>query len=96
MNYKFLDKVLDQIVNETRIDYDRGTITTPFPLLSPSSFARYLFTSSSPIFTEQPGPFTSFIMYCRDVYGLTDDEVNYVWVKWRDMIKDIFPPIYPH
>jgi|LWDU01.1.fsa_nt_gi hypothetical protein len=96
MDYKFLDKVIGQIVSETIIDYDKETIRTPFPLLSPNSFARYLFTSRSPIFTEQPAPFNSFIMYCRDVYGLNDDEVNYVWVKWRDMIKDIFPPIYPH
>jgi len=21
------------------------------------------------------------------VYGLNDDEVNYIWVKWRDIIK---------
>ena len=87
MDYKFLNKVLGQIVSETTIDYDKETIRTPFPLINPNAFARYLFTSRSPIFHRQPSPFTSFINHCRDVYGLNDDEVNYIWVKWRDIIK---------
>ena len=87
MDKKFLNRVLDQLVSETTIDYDKETIRTPFPLINPNAFARYLFTSSSPIFHRQPSPFISFINHCRDVYGLNDDEVNYIWVKWRDIIK---------
>ena len=87
MDYKFLNKVIDNIVNETTIDHVKETIRTPFPLINPNAFARYLFTPSSPIFQYQPSPFISFIRHCRDVYGLNDDEVNYVWVKWRDTIK---------
>ena len=30
MSNNYLDKVIDQIVNETRIDYDRGKVHTPF------------------------------------------------------------------
>ena len=87
MDKKFLNRVLDQLVSETTIDYDKETIRTPFPLINPNAFARYLFTSGSPIFHRQPSPFISFISHCRDVYGLNDDEVNYIWVKWRDIIK---------
>lgn len=87
MDYKFLNKVIDNIVNETTIDHVKETIRTPFPLINPNAFARYLFTPSSPIFHRHPSPFISFIEHCRDVYGLNDDEVNYVWVKWRDTIK---------
>ena len=87
MDKKFLNRVLDQLVSETTIDYVKETIRTPFPLINPNAFARYLFTSRSPIFYRQPSPFTSFINHCRDVYGLNDDEVNYIWVKWRDIIK---------
>jgi len=87
MDKRFLDKVINQIVNETTIDYDKETIRTPFPLISPNAFARYLFTPRSPISWVQPSPFISFIKHCRDVYGLNDDEVNYVWVRWRDTIK---------
>ena len=87
MDKKFLNRVLDQIVSETTIDYDKETIRTPFPLISPNAFARYLFTPRSPIFWVQPSPFISFVSHCRDVYGLNDDEIDYVWVKWRDTIK---------
>ena len=87
MDKKFLNRVLDQIVSETTIDYDKETIRTPVPLINPNALARYLFTSRSPIFHRQPSPFISFINHCRDVYGLNDDEVNYIWVKWRDIIK---------
>ena len=87
MDNNYLNKVIDQIVSETTIDYDKETIRTPFPLINPNAFARYLFTPRSPIFWVQPSPFISFISHCRDVYGLNDDEVNYVWVKWRDTIK---------
>ena len=87
MDKKFLDRVIDQVVNETTIDYDKETIRTPFPLINPNAFARYLFTSRSPIFHRQPSPFISFISHYRDVYRLNDDEVNYIWVKWRDIIK---------
>jgi len=87
MDKKFLNRVLDQIVSETTIDYGKETIRTPFPLINPNAFARYLFTSRSPIFHRQPSPFISFISHCRDVYGVNDDEIDYVWVKWRDTIK---------
>tara|TARA_B100001059_G_C17544307_1_gene432005 strand:+ start:194 stop:478 length:285 start_codon:yes stop_codon:yes gene_type:complete len=87
MGKNFLDKVASQIVSETIIDYDRETIRTPFPLINPNAFASYLFTPSSPIFHGQPSPFISFIKHCRDIYGLNDGEVDYVWVKWRDTIK---------
>ena len=34
MDYKFLDKVIDQLVYETRIDYDNKTFTFPTPFFS--------------------------------------------------------------
>ena len=87
MDKRFLHMVAEQIVSETRIDYDKETIRTPFPLINPNAFACYLFTPSSPILHGQPSPFISFVKHCRDVYGLSNDEIDYVWVKWRDTIK---------
>ena len=90
MDKKFLNKVVDQLVNETRIDYNERRIYFP-SFSSPLSLFLSLILSPSRSFIS-----SSFTKHCKNVYGLTDDEVNYVWVKWRDMIKDIFPPIYPH
>ena len=79
MNKKFLDKVVDQIVSETRIDYNElsPTLYTPFPypplIISFSTFPpRFLFSS--------------FTNHCRDVYGLNDGEIIYVWKKYVNSI----------
>ena len=77
MDYKFLNKVLDQLVSETRIDYDRRVIESPLPplfihfFLSPSSFF-----------------LPSFVDHCRDVYGLNIQETEYVWKEYRETIID--------
>jgi hypothetical protein len=77
MNKKFLDKVIDQIVYETEIDYDRKVIGTPFSsiLLPLHSFIPFLSSS--------------FLKQCRDVYGLNEQEIEYVWEEYREIIKDI-------
>ena len=75
MNKKFLDKVLDQIVSETRIDYDRKVIVTPLP--GPPLFFPLSFPPLSPLI---------FTKHCRGVYGLNDDEVKYVWDEYKKII----------
>ena len=67
MDYKFLDKVVDQIVSETTIDYDRKVIGTPLHFI-PFDFFHPSFTSSIyPLI---------FSKHCRGVYGLNDDEID--------------------
>ena len=77
MDYKFLDKVLDQIVRETTIDMDEGRI---YPPSCPNVYSSYTFSSPSPPF--------SFTIHCRDVYGLNEQEIKYVWKEYKDIIID--------
>ena len=81
MDYKFLHKVIDQIVSETILDYDRKVIETPFPL--PLS----TFFPLSPTFFFSPSPF-SLLKHCKEVYGLNKQEIEYVWEEYREIIKD--------
>ena len=78
---KYLDKVVEFIVRDTKIDYDQKRIQYPF-------YTSYRFfeslTSSYSFFST----FSSFSKYCIDVYGLTEDEVKYVWDKYRTIILD--------
>ena len=91
MDKRFLDKVLDQLVYETRIDYDRKVIKTP--LLSSSyssnfplhSFSRFFSIDLSPFVTR---PLPSFTKHCKGVYGLNGDEIEYVWEEYKRIIKD--------
>ena len=75
MDKKFLDKVVDQIVRETRIDYDRKVIKTPF-----RSYSFYH------IYSTFSRSFPLFSIHCKEVYGLNDDEIEYVWKEYRNII----------
>ena len=81
MDKRFLDKVIDQLVNETRIDYDEERFLPPFSI--PSSWF-------SP-FLSHFSPHPSFIIHCREVYGLNKEETGYVWDKYILLIKDKLP-----
>ena len=80
MNYKFLDKVIDQIVRETRMDYGMGEIQ--FPFLFPFGSLLFFSRLSSPV------PPLIFTKHCEDVYGLNGDEVGYVWNEYKQIISD--------
>ena len=79
MDYRFLNKVVEQIMSETTIDYDRK-------IVSNSSIALYL------KFTNLLGSFFSasytygFMIQCMDVYGLNEEELEYVWRIYKDSI----------
>ena len=76
MDYKFLHKVLDQIVSETSLDYDQKRVYTPF-------FSRRL-----PFFLFPHSHFVVFRKHCKDVYGLNMEEIEYVWNNYVQIIRD--------
>tara|TARA_R110000823_G_scaffold191628_2_gene323159 strand:+ start:224 stop:499 length:276 start_codon:yes stop_codon:yes gene_type:complete len=83
MDKIFLDKVINQIVSETILDYGDKVIKTPFSrwygfsftYLSSLPYLIYPFVSDSP-----------FTKHCRDVYSLNGQETEYVWKVYRDDI----------
>ena len=79
MDKKFLNKVLDQLVRETEIDYDGEEVSVPIPL----SF------NSLIVFLLPPFSYSfSFAKHCKNVYGLNKEETEYVWDRYRKIIKD--------
>ncbi len=84
---KFLNRVVDQLVSETTIDYERELISSPF---SRPSGARFTFISSynSMFFSLIHPSFLYFIKHCEDVYGLNWEETRYVWEEYKQIIID--------
>ena len=72
---EYVDKVVDRIVGETTIDYDKGRIDSPFSVFYHSDIIR------------QNESTYYFATHCRDVYGLNDLEVEYVWVTYKKIIN---------
>tara|TARA_R110000772_G_scaffold58112_1_gene131600 strand:+ start:413 stop:673 length:261 start_codon:yes stop_codon:yes gene_type:complete len=80
MDNKFLNKVVGQLVSETRIDYDKEWVNVPFHTLASNLFQSTLDFSLSHRFF--------FDKHCDSVYGLNDDETDYVWEEYKKIIKD--------
>ena len=77
---RYLDKVIDYMVRGTDIDYDNELISPPslllfYPLTSLS------FSSNSRL------PYL-FYSYCKDIFGLTKEEIDYVWKEYKKIILD--------
>ena len=75
----FLDRVINLIVDDTVINYGKDEIHFP---------------SDSSIFLLPADLFSLsirlklFSEYCKKVYGLTDQEIDYVWKEYKDIILD--------
>ena len=83
MDKRFLNKVLDQIVRETRVDYEWGEIQIPFSDLSidiPHSLLLHHLDFHPFLFL--------FSDHCKNVYGLNKEETEYVWEEYKNIIID--------
>ncbi len=80
---KYIDKILNYLVRGTKIDYVGGIIYLPFP-----PFWRILSSFMPPIL-HFPLPLSPFFSkHCKDTFGLTDDEIEYVWDSYITIIKN--------
>jgi len=82
---KYIDKVIEHLVKGTKIDYENTEVNTPFSRFQLySSFS----TSSFYLLLNPPlSPSPSFFTYCRRFYGLTKDEILYIWKEYRNIIN---------
>ena len=89
-NKKYLDKVIGSLVRGTNIDYEiRRVIFSHFSfhfsfLLSPTStFENTLFSPYFPLL-----PYSPFSKYCKRQFGLTPEEIEYVWKEYKDIMLE--------
>lgn len=85
-NKKYLDKVVDYMVRSTKIDYENESIDPPFPpnITFPFFLLTYLI-----FFPPNPSPsYFSLSKYCKNMFGLTEEEIEYVWEKYKSIILD--------
>ena len=74
----YLDKVIELLVSGTKIDYDMGRIYTPYE-------ERHYYIGHLPYC-----PSFGFERFCKDYYGLTYVEMDYVWEEYISLLKDKF------
>jgi hypothetical protein len=74
----YLDRVVEFLVRDTIIDYDEGEIKYPY-----YSNILLLHNHQLPFSVHS---FRAFSIYCKDIYGLTGEEIIYVWKHYREKI----------
>jgi len=80
---KYLDKVIEHLIRRTKVDYDKGEIIFPFTTSATP------FGLSSFIYFYRSLPFSlPFVKYCNSQFGLTEDEVEYVYRRYVKIIED--------
>lgn len=76
---KYLDKIVQYILEDTEIDYEQKLVTYPFIPNTPSqwglSVPLHYVQYESPFFKE-------YSKYCKDIYGLSYEESVYVWDRY--------------
>jgi len=72
---RYLDKVVDILVSDTVIDYDSEKI-------------KYPHLSNTRHITRYSVPAILFTEYCENTYGLSYEEIGYVWAEYKKVIID--------
>ena len=97
MNNKYLGKVLDHLVNETNFKYSHsGSYVDPtqFTNKERESLDSYIETPFLPGFyssehiLHSANSYFSFVDFTKEIYGLTKDEIEYVWNEYIEILKD--------
>jgi hypothetical protein len=70
----YLDKVIEYLLRGTKIDYDKKYIHYPFIHVHFNTRIDFIH-----------GEFKN---YCNNVYGLTEDEIKYIWGEFITIVKD--------
>ena len=84
MDYKFLNKVVEQIVSET--NYIDGEKYMDIPWLK-HKLTKDIFIQRLIYLSELGVPYP-FSYHCKCIYVLNDEEIEYVWNEYEQDIKD--------
>jgi hypothetical protein len=93
MDKNFLNKVLGQIMSETRMndDYKGDDVWVWRNIYVPFSYVAISFQSflPGPLSTSRfPPLYILFTNHCEEVYGLNKEETEYAWDEYIKIIRD--------
>lgn len=86
---EYLDKVVTAIIRETEIDNDKREIYVPFFIQGDNSIPLSL--DNRVLYKVMKTP---FIKHCKNIYGLTNKEIEYVWINYIEDITSKYDENY--
>lgn len=82
-NKKYLDKIIEHLVRGTKMNYEKGEIILPFTTsATPFGLSAFLYFYRSTSFS------LPFVKYCNRQFGLTEEEIKYVYYKYVNIIEE--------
>ena len=87
VNKKYLDKVIKHLVKITKIEHEKERICFPFMAGYPK-YCIHLYSDPFFPFSSSNSALYSFTKYCNNIYGLTEEEIEYVWEQYKIIIRD--------
>ena len=91
MDNRFLNKVVSQILSETKMGNKTREDSIWRKIFVPFSFTPIFLSSflPGPLSTSPfPPLYILFTQHCEEIYGLNKDETEYVWNEYKDIIRD--------
>ncbi len=88
MNKKFLQWTLNRILSEIRMDNRENKIHFPFFSMDIHHLALVFMGHRTGRHIEPQVLYRPFVDHCRNVYGLMDEEINYLWSIFKNIVKD--------
>ena len=86
---KYIEHIIKDMVRDTKLDFEELRITYPFTnyyshhtIYSPLPDRNLYYSFKKPPYYEQ------FSDYCKENYGLTKEEIDYVWGQYKSIIID--------
>lgn len=81
MDRIYLNKIITYIVEDT--------FFTDIHITFPFWVGHWFLITSIPIVLEDKLPHPVFIEYCSNIYPLSEEEINYMWKKYKSIILEI-------
>jgi hypothetical protein len=87
---RYINFIVDNLVKRTEIDYDKEVISFPFTwgakeLYPFNAFKPYRYINPEPGSESVP----PFDRYCRDTYGVKDEELQNIWGRYMKILKPL-------
>jgi hypothetical protein len=87
---RYLDKVVDFLVDDTKLDYENRIIFFPFKYKRSLRQGSNNLTPFHRLLFETYIPIDGFMEYIDESFGITSEEgIVYVWETYKDVMRDI-------
>ncbi len=85
---KYINYIVDDLINNTEIDYEQERVKLPF-FYSPLRLYFFPSFNSSHASVIFPRLLSSFSKHIKNIYGVRDEEIETIWDQYMERIQSL-------